>query len=85
MENYLDKDYDLYGEDFIIDAFIEHKRDFLIKNLDTILDKEDFLNNEGFLIDIYLKITNHIKAFEITELKNNIIDKNCYLNNKNDI
>lgn len=84
LEDYMASEYDLFREKFIIEGFLRYKKDWLVQNLDKILDTEDFVKNEGYLIDLHLKVTSHIMSVEIQNFRTEIIDKYKYVASLND-
>ena len=79
LESYIDVEYNIHRENFVVQGFLTHKKNWLIQNLEKVLKTEDFLKNEGYLIDLYLKVTNHIKSLEISNFRTEIIDRYKYV------
>ena len=79
LENYMMKEWNEYEHDSVRHNILTTKKDWIIDNLPSFVTKEQFKEDNGFLIKVHKRLEDIIRKEEIEVVRRNLIEKNTYV------
>lgn len=79
LENYMMKEWNEFEHDAVRHNLIMSKKDWIIENLSAFVSKEQFKDDNGFLIKVHKRLEDIIRKEEIEVVRKNLIEKNTYV------
>lgn len=79
LENYMMKEWNEFEHDSVRHSLLMSKKDWIIENLPSFVSKEQFKEDNGFLIKVHKRLEDIIRKEEIEVVRRNLIEKNTYV------
>lgn len=79
LENYMMKEWNMYEHDSVRHSLLTTRKDWIINNLPQFVSKEQFREDNGFLIRVQKRLEDIIRKEEIEVVRKNLIEKNKYV------
>ncbi len=79
LENYKMKEWNVYEHDAVRHSLLSHKKEWIVNKLDKFVTKEQFKEDNGFLIRVHKKLDDIIRKEEIEEAKKALITDNTFV------
>jgi hypothetical protein len=78
LENYMMKEWNMYEHDAVRHSMLTTRKDWIIENLPQFVSKDQFREDNGFLIRVQKRLEDIIRKEEIEVVRKNLIEKNKY-------
>lgn len=79
LDSYLMKEWNIYEHDAVRHSLVYNKKEWIIDNLPKFVTKDQFKEDNGFLIKVHKKLEDIIRKEEIEVVRKNLIEKNTYV------
>lgn len=79
LENYMLKEWNMYEHDAVRHSLVENKKEWIIENLPKFITKDNFLEDNGFLIKVLKRLEDILRKEDIEVVRQNLVDKNAYV------
>lgn len=83
LENYMMKEWNEFEHDAVRHNLLMSKKDWIIENLPSFVSKDQFKEDNGFLIKVHKRLEDIIRKEEIEVVRKNLIEKNTYVRDLN--
>jgi hypothetical protein len=79
LENYMLKEWNIYEHDAVRHSLVDAKKEWIIENLPKFISKENFVDDNGFLIKVLKRLEDILRKEDIEVVRHNLVEKNAYV------
>lgn len=79
LDNYMMREWNEFEHDSVRHSLLMSKKDWIIENLPVFVSKDQFKEDNGFLIKVQKRLEDIIRKEEIEVIRKNLIEKNTYV------